>query len=89
MTNRKDQLQLPPDSGATEKLVDGEKKSRPKFEATGDEDVEQSLGSRVTFSAESIAIETESRIGRGSSREIAELTEETVKEDGKFLFFAV
>lgn len=72
MTNRKDQLQLPSDSGAAEKLVENENKSRPKFEANGDEDVEQSLGSRVTFSAESIAIETESRMGRGSSRDIGE-----------------
>lgn len=46
----------------------------------GDE-VVPSLGSRVTFSEESVALETGSRLGRGSSRTIAELTEETVKED--------
>lgn len=72
MTNRKDQLQLPDADAAAEKLVEDEKKVKPKFETANDEDVEQSLGSRVTFSAESIAIETESRMGRGSSREIAE-----------------
>jgi hypothetical protein len=82
MTNRKDHLlELPDDAnGAEQKLVNAEEK-RITFEANGD-DLEQTLGSKVTFSTESIAV-SESRMGRGSSREIAELTEETVREDDR------
>lgn len=87
MTNRKaDRLDLPDGNGADQKLVENEeKKPRPKFEANGTDEaaLEQGLSSsRVTFSTESIAI-SESKMGRGSSREIAELTEETVKEDDR------
>ncbi|KAI6240184.1 Transporter [Aphelenchoides fujianensis] len=83
MTNRKDRLQLPGAGGADQSLVSEEKQSRPKFETVNSDEADQYLGSRVTFSEESVAIETESRMGRGSSREIAELTEEAVQEDDR------
>ncbi|KAI6215220.1 Transporter [Aphelenchoides besseyi] len=83
MTNRKDRLHLPGSGGAEQSLVSEEKETRPKFETLNTDEAEQCLGSRVTFSEESVAIETESRMGRGSSREIAELTEETVQEDDR------
>lgn len=84
MTNRSDKLQLPDSNGADQRLVEDQSEIRPKFEASDGEDVEKSLGSRVNFSSESIAaVETESRIGRGSSREIAELTEEVVDADDR------
>ena len=47
----------------------------------GSDEHMQSLGSRVTFSEESVALDTGSRLKASSSRTIAELTEDTVKED--------
>jgi hypothetical protein len=87
MTNIKEQPDL---SDPEQKLVEqdndadnDDRKRRPKFDTIDPDEVEAepSLGTKVTFSSESIEFETGSRLGRGSSREIAELTEETVQED--------
>lgn len=82
MTNRKDKLQLPGSGSSEQSLNVNDKK---KSVTLPPEETEQCLGSRVTFSEESVAIEpSESKLGRfTSSREIAELTEETVDQDDR------
>ncbi|CAD5217579.1 unnamed protein product [Bursaphelenchus okinawaensis] len=85
MTNRKDQLTLPT-TGSSEQPLNTNNVTEKKitFE-TPPAETEQCLGSRVTFSEESVAIENMgSKMGKfSSSREIAELTEETVDQDDR------